>query len=112
MSDTGHGAWGIGESGRLGGTEDESVGALKRAVDLGVNLIDTARGYGETERIVWTRRLELRLSVSWHRIPQGFGSPGRDGLTLATTDPEGVLALICRPSGRARSKRCRRPDVT
>ncbi|MEU1276106.1 aldo/keto reductase, partial [Streptomyces sp. NPDC005799] len=31
-------------------------------------------------------------SVSWYRIPQGFGSPGRDGLTLATTDPEGVLA--------------------
>ncbi|MEU1276676.1 DDE-type integrase/transposase/recombinase [Streptomyces sp. NPDC005799] len=54
----------------------------------------------------------FRLSVSWYRIPQGFGSPGRDGLTLATTDPEGVLALICRPSGRARSKRCRRPDVT
>ncbi|MFG2525398.1 IS3 family transposase [Streptomyces sp. NPDC048527] len=33
------------------------------------------------------RRGLVRLSVSWHRVPQGSGSPGRDGLTLATTDP-------------------------
>ena len=26
--------------------------ALHRAIDLGVNFIDTARGYGESERIV------------------------------------------------------------
>ncbi|MER3387601.1 MAG: IS3 family transposase [Microcella pacifica] len=31
---------------------------------------------------------------------------------LPMTDPHGVLALICRPSGRACSKRCRRTGVT
>ncbi|MFE0628473.1 aldo/keto reductase [Streptomyces sp. NPDC058864] len=52
VSEIGYGAWGIGESAWVGATEDESVRALNRAVDLGVNLIDTARGYGESERIV------------------------------------------------------------
>lgn len=52
VSEIGYGAWGIGESAWVGATEDESVRALDRAVDLGVNFIDTARGYGESERIV------------------------------------------------------------
>ncbi|MFD3559733.1 aldo/keto reductase [Streptomyces sp. NPDC058686] len=52
VSEIGYGAWGIGASGWVGATEDESVRALHRAIDLGVNFIDTARGYGESERIV------------------------------------------------------------
>ncbi|CAL9350112.1 Aldo-keto reductase IolS [Streptomyces sp. enrichment culture] len=52
VSEIGYGAWGIGESAWVGATEDESVRALHRALDLGVNFIDTARGYGESERIV------------------------------------------------------------
>ncbi|MFJ4841062.1 aldo/keto reductase [Streptomyces sp. NPDC088746] len=52
VSEIGYGAWGIGESSWVGATENESVRALNRAVDLGVNFIDTARGYGESERIV------------------------------------------------------------
>ncbi|MCX5379458.1 aldo/keto reductase [Streptomyces sp. NBC_00091] len=52
VSEIGYGAWGIGASGWVGATEDESVRALHRALDLGVNFIDTARGYGESERIV------------------------------------------------------------
>ncbi|MCX4647806.1 aldo/keto reductase [Streptomyces sp. NBC_01446] len=52
VSEIGYGAWGIGACGWVGATEDESVRALHRAVDLGVNFIDTARGYGESERIV------------------------------------------------------------
>ncbi|WP_328335482.1 MULTISPECIES: aldo/keto reductase [unclassified Streptomyces] len=52
VSEIGYGAWGIGESSWVGATEDESVRALHRAVDLGVNFIDTARLYGESERIV------------------------------------------------------------
>lgn len=52
VSEIGYGAWGIGESSWVGATEDESVRALHRAIDLGVNFIDTARGYGESERIV------------------------------------------------------------
>jgi len=52
VSEIGYGAWGIGGAGWVGAEEDESVRALERAIDLGVNFIDTARGYGDSERIV------------------------------------------------------------
>ncbi|AEE46211.1 aldo/keto reductase [Cellulomonas fimi] len=52
VSEIGYGAWGIGASQWVGAREDESVAALHRAIELGVNLVDTARGYGESERIV------------------------------------------------------------
>jgi len=52
VSEIGYGAWGIGQSSWIGATEDESVAALHRAIELGVNFVDTARGYGESERIV------------------------------------------------------------
>jgi aryl-alcohol dehydrogenase-like predicted oxidoreductase len=52
VSEISFGAWGIGGDAWIGASEDESVRALRRALDLGVNLIDTARGYGESERIV------------------------------------------------------------
>ena len=52
VSEISFGAWGIGGDAWIGASEDESVRALHRALDLGVNLIDTARGYGESERIV------------------------------------------------------------
>jgi aryl-alcohol dehydrogenase-like predicted oxidoreductase len=52
VSEIGYGAWGIGASNWVGAQEDESVKALHRAIELGVNFIDTARGYGDSERIV------------------------------------------------------------
>jgi aryl-alcohol dehydrogenase-like predicted oxidoreductase len=52
VSEIGYGAWGIGGSSWIGAREDESVQALHLAIELGVNFIDTARGYGESERIV------------------------------------------------------------
>jgi aryl-alcohol dehydrogenase-like predicted oxidoreductase len=52
VSEIGYGAWGIGGAGWVGAREDESVRALHRAIELGVTFIDTARGYGDSERIV------------------------------------------------------------
>lgn len=54
VSEIGFGAWGIGAagSGWVGADEQESVRALRKAIELGINFIDTARGYGESERIV------------------------------------------------------------
>ncbi len=52
VSEIGYGAWGIGGFMWIGAQEDESVHALHRAIELGVNFIDTARGYGDSERIV------------------------------------------------------------
>ena len=54
VSDIGYGAWGIGGKQWLGGHDDESVAALRRAIELGVNFIDTALAYGDghSERLV------------------------------------------------------------
>ena len=46
VSAIGYGAWGIGGSQWIGADDAESVRALHRAVELGVNFIDTALGYG------------------------------------------------------------------
>jgi aryl-alcohol dehydrogenase-like predicted oxidoreductase len=42
VSEIGYGAWGIGGAGWVGATEDESIRALHRAIELGVNFIDTS----------------------------------------------------------------------
>jgi aryl-alcohol dehydrogenase-like predicted oxidoreductase len=54
VSEVGYGAWGIGKSQWLGAEDDESLRALRRAVDLGLNFIDTAHAYGasHSERLV------------------------------------------------------------
>ncbi|MBB6734427.1 aldo/keto reductase [Cohnella zeiphila] len=54
ISEIGYGAWGIGKSGWLGASDDESLRALNRSIELGLNFIDTALGYGEghSERLV------------------------------------------------------------
>lgn len=47
VSEIGYGAWGIGGNQWQGGQDDESMRALKRSFELGVNFIDTALAYGE-----------------------------------------------------------------
>jgi aryl-alcohol dehydrogenase-like predicted oxidoreductase len=46
VSEIGYGAWGIGKSSWIGARDDESLKALHRSVDLGLNFIDTALVYG------------------------------------------------------------------
>ena len=54
VSEIGYGAWGIAGDAWLGAKDEESLRALNRAVDLGLNFIDTALAYGEghSERLV------------------------------------------------------------
>ena len=54
VSEIGYGAWGIGKTQWLGAEDDESLKALNRAIDLGLNFIDTALAYGNghSERLV------------------------------------------------------------
>ena len=47
VSEMGYGAWGIGGTQWLGGTDDTSLAALRRAIELGLNFIDTALAYGD-----------------------------------------------------------------
>ncbi|MEU5024406.1 aldo/keto reductase [Streptomyces milbemycinicus] len=92
VSEIGYGAWGIGESNWVGATEDESVRALHRAIDLGVNFIDTARGYGESERIVGQVVRERAgtgddVLVATKVPPKNRVWPAPDGLDPADTFP-------------------------
>ena len=47
VNEIGYGAWGIGGRQWLGGNDDESLKALKRSIELGLNFIDTALAYNE-----------------------------------------------------------------
>jgi aryl-alcohol dehydrogenase-like predicted oxidoreductase len=47
VSEIGFGAWGIGGKQWLGGSDDESLAALRRSIELGLNFIDTALAYGD-----------------------------------------------------------------
>jgi aryl-alcohol dehydrogenase-like predicted oxidoreductase len=54
VSEIGYGAWGIAGDAWLGAEDERSLEALNRAVDLGLNFIDTALAYGggHSERLV------------------------------------------------------------
>ncbi|HKH19084.1 MAG TPA: aldo/keto reductase, partial [Solirubrobacteraceae bacterium] len=47
VSEVGYGAWGIGRTMWIGAQDEESLRALERAIDLGLNFIDTALAYGD-----------------------------------------------------------------
>jgi aryl-alcohol dehydrogenase-like predicted oxidoreductase len=47
VSEVGYGAWGIGQTMWIGADDEESLRALERAIDLGLNFIDTALAYGD-----------------------------------------------------------------
>jgi aryl-alcohol dehydrogenase-like predicted oxidoreductase len=87
VSEIGYGAWGIGGTGWLGADDDESVKALRRAIDLGCNLIDTALGYGDghSEELVGriAREREERIYVTTKIPPKNRIWPAPDGI-----DPE------------------------
>lgn len=54
VSEIGYGAWGIGQHMWIGAEDRQSLRALDRAIDLGLNFIDTALAYGDghSERLV------------------------------------------------------------
>ncbi len=74
VSEIGFGAWGIGGSMWLGVEDEEAKRALHRALDLGVDFVDTALVYGDghSEKLIADVLTERR---------------GRDGVTLATKIP-------------------------
>jgi aryl-alcohol dehydrogenase-like predicted oxidoreductase len=47
VSEIGYGAWGIGGKQWLGGEDNQSINALRRSFELGVNFVDTALAYGD-----------------------------------------------------------------
>jgi aryl-alcohol dehydrogenase-like predicted oxidoreductase len=104
VSEIGYGAWGIGGSMWIGAREDESVQALRRAIELGVNFIDTARGYGESERIVGSVVRDYprdKLYVATKVPPRNGIWPAPAGVDVAQAFPGGHIRESLETSLRA-----------
>jgi aryl-alcohol dehydrogenase-like predicted oxidoreductase len=87
VSEIGYGAWGIGGSKWMGAQDEESLRALNTAIDLGVNFIDTALGYGDghSEELVGrvARERSEDVYVSTKIPPKNGTFPAPEGI-----DPE------------------------
>jgi aryl-alcohol dehydrogenase-like predicted oxidoreductase len=91
VSEIGFGAWGIGGS-QWGGAEDaESTQSLERAIDLGLNFIDTALSYGggRSERLVGdvVRRRPETVYVATKVPPMNGIWPAPDGVPVDEVFP-------------------------
>jgi aryl-alcohol dehydrogenase-like predicted oxidoreductase len=91
VSEIGFGAWGIGGTQWLGGTDQESLEALRRALELGFNFIDTALAYsnGHSERLVGriVREAHGRIYVATKVPPKNGLWPARPGIGLERVFP-------------------------
>src|SRR5947209_11020450 len=92
VSEIGYGAWGIGQSGWIGAQDEESLQALQRAIDLGVNFIDTALAYGDghSERLigqVLRNNLNTRIIVATKIPPKNGQWPAPAGVPVEEAFP-------------------------
>jgi aryl-alcohol dehydrogenase-like predicted oxidoreductase len=91
VSEIGYGAWGIGGRQWLGADDQESLRALRRAIELGVNFIDTALAYGEghSERLVGkaVREAPGKVWVATKVPPKNLLWPARPGIGIDQVFP-------------------------
>jgi aryl-alcohol dehydrogenase-like predicted oxidoreductase len=97
VSEIGYGAWGIGKSSWIGATDDESLKALHRSIDLGLNFIDTALVYGNGHSEVLVGQLvkerSERIYVATKVPPKNRVWPAQANVPVAETFPaEYVIA--------------------
>jgi aryl-alcohol dehydrogenase-like predicted oxidoreductase len=83
ISEIGFGAWGIGGNQWQGAKDDESLRALHRSFDLGVNFVDTALAYGEghSERLVGQA-----VAKTFHSVMVATKIPPKNRVWPATPD--------------------------
>lgn len=91
ISEIGYGAWGIGRFMWIGAEDHESLRALERAVDLGVNFIDTALAYGDghSEKLVGeiVRKRREKIYVATKAPPKNLLWPARPGVPIEKVFP-------------------------
>ncbi len=84
VSTLGYGAWGIGGTGWVGAADSESINALRRSFELGVDFVDTALGYGagHSETLVGeaVRAAAGTIMVATKVPPQNQQWPARPGV--------------------------------
>lgn len=102
VSEIGYGAWGIGKALWVGADDSESLRALHRAIDLGVNLIDTALAYGpgHSERLVGQLVRERRetIAVATKVPPKNGKWPASPGVPVAEVFPGAHIIESCESS--------------
>jgi aryl-alcohol dehydrogenase-like predicted oxidoreductase len=91
VSEIGFGAWGIGGKQWIGARDDESLRALHRSADLGLNLIDTALAYGDghSEQVIsrFLKERRERIYVATKVPPLNEEWPAADGSRLDEVFP-------------------------
>lgn len=91
ISEVGYGAWGIGGKQWQGGTDDESLNALRRSFELGLNFIDTALAYGDghSEVLVgqMVREAPGKIYVASKVPPKNRRWPAQPGIGIEEVFP-------------------------
>jgi aryl-alcohol dehydrogenase-like predicted oxidoreductase len=91
VSEIGYGAWGIGGALWQGGKDDESLAALRRAIELGLNFIDTALAYGNghSEKLVGkvVRETGHKIYVATKVPPRNQLWPAQPGIGIEEVFP-------------------------
>ena len=95
ISEIGFGTWGMGGTMWLGAEDNESLRALHRAADLGMNFLDTALVYGEghSEQLL-AKFLKERpdpMYVATKIPPKNMNWPARTGTPLGKAFPYGHI---------------------
>ena len=104
ISEIGFGAWGIGGKQWLGGTDDESLAALRRSLELGVNFIDTALAYGDghSEQLVGqvVRDAGARVYVATKVPPRNLIWPAQADFSIREVFPYDYIVSCAEESLR------------
>jgi len=92
VSEIGYGTWGISGAQWLGAQDDESLAALRLAVEKGCNFIDTALAYGDghSEQLVGkaVREAGGKVYVATKVPPRNMLWPARPGVGIQEAFPE------------------------
>jgi aryl-alcohol dehydrogenase-like predicted oxidoreductase len=91
ISEVGFGAWGISGKQWIGASDGDSLGALRRAIEIGVNFIDTALAYGDghSESLVGrvVRENLGKVFVAGKVPPKNGRWPARSGVPVDEVFP-------------------------
>ncbi len=91
VSEIGFGAWGIGGRMWRGAEDGESLRALHKAADLGVNFFDTALVYGDghSERLIgkFLQERKNQIYVATKVPPKNWQWPARQGVAVKSAFP-------------------------
>ena len=102
LSEIGYGAWGIGRSMWVGAKDADSLLALRRAIDLGINFIDTARvyGMGHSEKLVGqaVREHDGYVNVATKVAPRNMRWPASAETPVSEVFPAGHIIAGCEAS--------------